>query len=244
MTLFHFNSVRAFVRAAAGISLAVLAACASPPSRFYTLGSDGGSTPADSTLGPAILIDMRPVKVPAAVARSQLVVQANATQVNVLEDDRWASPLADEIRNAMLTALSRQSGAVDVHGMARADNLAVYDVSVDVQRFEAWPGSHVLIDVIWTVRPSNSQETLTCHSIVSQPVAAGYDAIVDGHRHAIGRIAAQIAEGAREFSTTSKVHPIRIAATPGTTRKAPLSCPSLVGGSDAGTGAPVSGAAR
>jgi uncharacterized lipoprotein YmbA len=114
--------------------------------------------------------------VPAAMVRSQLVVQVNAIQVNVLEDDRWASPLADEIRNAMLAAVSRQSGAVDVHEMARADNVAVYNVSVDVRRFESWPGSHVLIDVVWTVRPSNSQETMTCHSVVSRSVSAGYDA--------------------------------------------------------------------
>jgi len=204
--LLQSYSLRAFVRGATAVSLAVLAACASPPSRFYTLGSEGGSTTADRTVSPAILIDMRPVKVPAGVARSQLVVQVNATQVNVLEDDRWASPLADEIHNALLAAVSRQSGAVDVHGMAHADNVAVYDVSVDVRRFETWPGSHVLIDAVWSVRPSNSQETMTCHSVVSRSVSAGYDAIVDGHRQALQRIATQIAQGIGELVKTSTVH--------------------------------------
>jgi uncharacterized lipoprotein YmbA len=237
VTLCQSHSLRAFVRAARGISLAVLAACASPSGRFYTLGSDGGSTTADGTSGPAILIDMRPVKVPAALARSQLVVQVNATQVNVLEDDRWASPLADEIRNAMLAAVSRQSGAVDVHGMARADNVAVYDVSVDVRRFETWPGSDVLIDVVWTVRPSNSQETMTCRSVVSRSVSAGYDAIVDGHRQALQRIATQIAQGIREFVKTPTVYLGRLAATRS------MSCPSMVE-AETRIDAPVSGAAQ
>jgi uncharacterized lipoprotein YmbA len=236
--LLQSHSVRAFVRVATVVSLAVLAACASPPSRFYTLGSEGGSTTADRTVSPAILIDMRPVTVPAAVARSQLVVQVNATQVNVLEDDRWASPLADEIRNAMLAAVTRQSGAVDVHGMARADNVAVYDVSVEVQRFETWPGSHVLIDVVWTVRPSNSQETMTCQSVVSRSVSAGYDAIVDGHRQALQRIATQIAQGIRELVETSTVHLGRRAAT---TRS--MYCPSMVE-AETTIDAPVSGAAQ
>ena len=237
MTLLQSHSLRAFVRVATGISLAVLAACSSPPSRFYTLGSEGGSTAADRTVSPAILIDMRPVTVPAAVARSQLVVQVNATQVNVLEDDRWASPLADEIRNAMLAAVSRQSGAVDVHGMTRADNGAVYDVSVDVRRFESWPGSHVLIDVVWTVRPSNSQGTMTCHSVVSRSVSAGYDAIVDGHRQALQRIATQIAQGIRELVKTSTVHLGRQAATRS------MSCLSMVE-AETRIDAPVSGAAQ
>lgn len=237
MTLLQSHSLRAFVRVATGISLAVLAACSSPPSRFYTLGSEGGSTAADRTVSPAILIDMRPVTVPAAVARSQLVVQVNATQVNVLEDERWASPLADEIHNAMLAAVSRQSGAVDVHGMARADNVAVYDVSVDVRRFEAWPGSHVLIDVVWTVRPSNGQGTMTCHSVVSRSVPAGYDAIIDGHRQALQRIANQIAQGIRELVKASTVHLGRQAATRS------MFCPSMVE-AETGIDAPVSGAAQ
>jgi uncharacterized lipoprotein YmbA len=165
---------------------------------------------------------MSPVTVPSAVARSQFVVQVNATQVNVLENDRWASPLADEIHNAMLAAVSRQSGAVDVHGIARADNVAVYDLSVDVRRFETWPGSYVLIDVVWTVRPSNSQETMTCHSVVSRSVSVGYDAVVDGHRQALQRIATQIAQGIRELVKTSAAHLGRQAATRS------MSCPSMV----------------
>lgn len=237
MTLYQSHSLRAFVRAATGISLVILAACASPPSRFYTLDSDGGSIATDSTSGPAILIDMQPVKVPAALARSQLVVQVSAIQVNVLEDDRWASPLADEIRNAMLAAVSGQSGAIDVHGMARADNVAVYDISVDVRRFEAWSGSHVLIDVVWTVRPSNGQETMTCHSVVSRSVPVGYDAVVDGHRQALQRIATQIAQGIREVAKTPTVHLGRQAAT------RLMSCPSMVE-AETGIDAPVSGATQ
>jgi uncharacterized lipoprotein YmbA len=186
---------------------------------------------------PAILIDMRPVKVPAAVARSQLVVQVKATQVNVLEDDRWASPLADEIRNAMLAAVTRQSGALDGHGMIRADNGAVYEVSVDVRRFESWPGSHVLIDAVWTVRPSNSQGTMTCHSIVSGSVSAGYDAIVDGHRQALQRIATQIAQGIRELVKTATAHLGRQAATRS------MSCLFMVE-AETRIDAPVSGAAQ
>lgn len=234
------RSWRTMVQMVTGLSLAVLTACASPPTRFYTLGTEGESAVASRTASPAFVIDLSPVKVPAAVARSQLVVQVNATQVKVLEDERWASPLGDEIRNALLAAVTRDAGAPDVS----TGDIPVYHVAVDVQRFESWPGSLALIDLVWSVRTSNDQETLTCHSVVGQPVSAGYDAIVDGHRQAIERIAAQIVEGIRQLSLTPAVHPVRLAGMSGTSRKAQLSCPSLTSRSDAGTGAPVPGTVR
>ncbi|AUT66420.1 PqiC family protein [Paraburkholderia terrae] len=243
MKLVQSRSWRAMARIVTGIGLVVLTACASPPARFYTLGTDGESTIANRTASPVFLIDVRPVKVPAAMARSQLVVQVNAAQLKVLEDDRWASPLADEVRNALLAALTRQASVLDVHEVARAEEVPVYHVSVEVQRFESWPGSHALIDAVWSLRSSSDQETLTCHSIVSQPVSAGYEAIANGHRRALQRIAVQIAEGVREFPATSRLHPVRLAVGPGTTRKAPLLCPSLAGGSDGETRTPVPGMA-
>ncbi|MEZ0606748.1 membrane integrity-associated transporter subunit PqiC [Paraburkholderia sp. IW21] len=223
-------SSRAFARVAAGICLAALVACGSPPSRFYTLGSGGGSATADRMGSSAVLIDMRPVTVPSALARSQLVVQVNATQVKVLEDDRWASPLPDEIRTAVLATVTRQSGALDVHDMARTDNVPLYRISADVQRFETWPGSHVLIEAVWSIQPSNGQETMICRSIASQPVSAGYDAIADGHRQALQRMATQIARGLRELARTSALHGSRQTVT------RPASCP-LMAYAETGIGA-------
>ncbi|CAB3791275.1 hypothetical protein LMG28614_03272 [Paraburkholderia ultramafica] len=233
------RSWRTIVRTVTGIGLVVLTACASQPTRFYTLGTNSEATIANRTTSPAFLIDMRTVRVPAAVAKSQLVVQVNAAQVKILEDDRWASPLADEIRNALLADVTRQAGAPGGHAMGEAGDVPVYQVSVDVQRFESWPGSHALIDAVWSVRALNGPETLTCHSIVSRPVSAGYYAIVDGHRRAIEGIAAQIAEGLRGFTGTSTVRPTRLAGTTGRKRKATLSCPALVSGSERGIDAPV-----
>ncbi|MGT2477265.1 PqiC family protein [Paraburkholderia terrae] len=224
-------------RAVAGVGLAVLTACASPPTRFYTLGADSESTTTTRTTSPAFLIDIRPVKVPAAVAKSQLVVQIEAARVKVLEDDRWASPLADEIRSALLADLTRQAGAPGGRAAVQRGDVPVYQVSVDVQRFESWPGSHALIDAVWSVRALNRAETLTCHSMVSQPVSAGYDALVDGHRRALRNIAAQIGEGVREFSVTSSAHAIRLTVTPDSTGKTSLTCPTL--GGERGMDAPV-----
>lgn len=237
MMRFRFSARCAMLRAVAAIGLAALGACSSPSGRFYTLGADGESTAETGTTHPSYLIDMRQVKVPASVARSQLVVQVNANRVQILEDDRWASPVADEIRNALLVAVTRQAGALDANEFTRSEGVPVYQISADVQRFESWPGSHALIDVVWSIRASNASQTLVCRSLVSQPVSAGYEAMVDGHRRAIQTIAAQIAAGLRGLSARSTtVH--------GGAGQAALSCPSLARPSDAGMEAPVLGAAH
>jgi len=212
------------------VGLVLLMACATPETRFYTLGAEAQPAVAKNVTSPALRVDVRPVKVPAAVARSQLVVQVNPAQVQVLEDDRWSSALPDEIRYALASRVSQQAGAFAASAVGRGEAVPVYQVGVDVQRFESWPGSHVLVDAVWSVSRSAGEETLTCHTTVSEPVSGGYQAIVDGHRRAINAIAAQIAEVVRAFAATAADRPSSPAGASGRTGMTTLSCPPLSGG--------------
>ncbi|MCP3725049.1 PqiC family protein [Paraburkholderia sp. CNPSo 3272] len=239
------RSSRTMVRTLVSVvGLALLTACATPVTRFYTLETDAGPAIAKNTTSPALRIDVRPVNVPAAVARSQLVVQINPAQVQVLEDDRWSSALPDEIRDAIATRVSRQAGASAANAVGRGEEVPVYQVGVDVQRFESWPGSHVLVDVVWSVSRSAGLETLSCHSVVSEPVSGGYQAIVDGHRHAINAIADQIGEVVREFAGTAADRPFRPSGASSRTGMTTLSCPQFLDGAQTaveGAAAPRSG---
>jgi len=212
------------------VGLALLTACATPATRFYTLGTDAEPTIAKNTTSPALQIDVRPVKVPAAVARSQLVVQVNPAQVQVLEDDRWSSALPDEIRYALAARVSQQAGASAASAVGRGGEVPVYQVGVDIQRFESWPGSHVLVDAVWSVSRSAGEEPLTCHSTVTEPVSGGYQAIVDGHRRAIDAIAAQIAKVVRDFAATAADRPSSPAGASSRTGMTTPSCPPFSGG--------------
>nr|WKF58361.1 hypothetical protein HUO10_002859 [Paraburkholderia busanensis] len=205
------RSTRGFVRGVVGVgALAgmVLAAmgCSSPASRFYTLGDAGatGAATVRSSAAPGWLIEVAPVDVPPAVAKNQLVVQTGPTQVKVLEEERWASLPGDEIRRALSTNLTQQLNTIDVYGTARADGVPVYRVSMNVQRFESWPGSHALIDAVWSVRAVRSGAVMTCRSVVSQPVGGSYDSVVDGHRKALMQISMQVAGAVRGMVAASR----------------------------------------
>jgi uncharacterized lipoprotein YmbA len=187
------RSPRGLARAAACLAacagLLMLAACSSsPPSHFYTLGADAAPATTRSAAASALLIEVSPVDVPSQVAKNQLVVQAGSTQVQILEQERWASLPGDEIRRALSSDLTQQLGTIDVYGTAYPEGTPVYRVTVNVQRFESWPGSHALIDAVWSVRAVRSETIMTCRSTITEPVTAGYDALVDGHRQAVQQI--------------------------------------------------------
>ncbi|KVU70542.1 hypothetical protein WK73_19500 [Burkholderia ubonensis] len=194
--------VNGFASGAAVVFAALaLAACSSPPARFYTL------TPADAALAvrtapanPPFLIEVPSVGVPEQVAKNQLVVQKNAAQVDVLELERWASPPADEIRRALSDDLAAQLGTIDVVNSAYPAGVPVYRVSVNVQRFESWPAKRAAIDAVWSVRAVGTQVVMTCRTSVAEPVGDGYDALVAGHRRALDAIATQAAAGVRALA--------------------------------------------
>ncbi|ABE28998.1 hypothetical protein DR64_1678 [Paraburkholderia xenovorans LB400] len=199
---------RGAVLAGALAGLVALAACSSPSSRFYTLGSDSTAAAAAPVSGrtpaaPAWLIEVAPIDVPPQVSKNQLVVQTGPTQVKVLEEERWASLPGDEIRRALSTSLTQQLNTIDVYGTARPDATPVYRVGMNVQRFESWPGSHALIDAVWSVRSVRSNAVMTCRSVVSAPVSGGYDALVDGHRQALQRISVQIASAVQAMAAAA-----------------------------------------
>jgi uncharacterized lipoprotein YmbA len=204
--------VRGAVYAGALAAAMAMAACSSPSSRFYTLGGADASAGAAASAAPAVartatapawLIEVAPVSVPPQVSRNQLVVQTGPTQVQLLEEERWASLPGDEIRRALSTNLTQQLGTIDAFGTARPDGVAVYRIAMNVQRFESWPGSHALIDAVWSVRAVRGNAVMTCRSVVSEPVSSGYDALVDGHRRALAEVSTQVAAGVRALAAAA-----------------------------------------
>ncbi|MEX3949870.1 membrane integrity-associated transporter subunit PqiC [Paraburkholderia sp. EG287B] len=178
---------------------ALVAACTSVPEvQTYTLGT--APRPAlrenasvDESAHPAFLIDVAPVVVPAQVARRQLVLQKDPVRVQVMEQERWSTAPADEIRQSLSARLSAALGTFEVASVPFQADQPVYRVSVVVQRFESWYASHALLDTVWTVRPRTGATMLTCHSIYSVPVGNGFGELVKGHQQAVSQLSDEIA---------------------------------------------------
>lgn len=183
------------------VALAALAGCASAPTHFYTL-QQSTSTRADApAVSSPFLIEVMPVAVPAQVDQAEMLVRQSEQRVVVLDNERWAAPLAAELRGAFATDLAAALGTRDVYGLPRPPATAVYRIQIDIRMFDSWPGRHALVDADWSVRGTAEGALVTCTSSASEDVQAGYDALVQGHQRAIARITADIAATVRSVAT-------------------------------------------
>jgi uncharacterized protein len=184
------RSLRSFAFALA----ATLTACSSAPTHFYTLLPP--AEPVTAAAAPAAFaIDVEPVGVPAEVDQVQWLVRTGPGQVAVLDNERWAAPLGDELRAALADELTRRLGARDVYKAANPAGVPVYRIQVEVRRFESVAAGYALIEADWNVarRDATSGSALACHSRVSQPVEPGYAALAVGHQRALAAIGTRIA---------------------------------------------------
>jgi uncharacterized lipoprotein YmbA len=177
----------------------VLAGCGSaPPLHYYTLVAPVAEAPPG---GPpaSFEFELLPVGVPAEADRPQLLVRQGAQGILVLDGERWAAPLADEVRAALSADLSREMNARDASGLP-AGGMPRLRVKLDLRRFDSLPGSYALLDASWAVHALQGGASVSCRSVIRQSVAAGYDALVQGHQKALRRLAAEIAATMRSVA--------------------------------------------
>jgi uncharacterized lipoprotein YmbA len=187
----------------AALAAATLAACASAPVHYYTLVPAPDSGQAASPASANFQFELMPVGVPAQDDVPQLVVRQGAQAVALLNGERWAAPLADEVRGALAVELARHTGAQDISGTAPTQGKPVLRIKVDLRRFDSSPGNYALIDATWTIRELGSQAVLTCSSRINESAGQGYAGLVAGHQQALARLAGQIASVAPAMAAGS-----------------------------------------
>lgn len=174
---------------------ALLAACAgSPAPRYYTLGAPQAA-PARVEAN-AATVWVAPVTLPESVDRPQWVVRLGPNRVAILDQHRWAEPLAGAISRGIAANLSALLGGARVSTDAQhAAAGPQVRVLVDLQRFETVPGRGVTIEALWSVRGSSDAEPRRGHSLVSEAVAetADYEALAAAHTRALALLSREIA---------------------------------------------------
>lgn len=179
----------------AGATLLALAcvACAAPPVHFHTLLAAERPAPREGVAparGPAILLE--PIRVPAQVDQPQWLVRLPDDTLALLEQERWASPVRDELHQALLEILTQRFGAVDARSaLAGAPPLRI---RVEVTRFELRPGE-AWLESIWIVGPRNAEgAALRCVSSLRESAGAGMAALAQADRRAVARLGEAIGE--------------------------------------------------
>lgn len=183
-------------RSAVLASLAfMLGACAgSPPARYYTLQEASSAQALQSATPLSVpanqpVIEVLPVSVPVQVDQPQIMLRDRAGAVTPLYSDRWAAPLADELRSALSDRLTRRLGVADVYEVKAARGEPVWRVQVDIQRFDSVLGEAATLDATWRLRAINLNAPASlCRTQIREPAGgADLQSLVAAHQAAVGK---------------------------------------------------------
>jgi uncharacterized protein len=171
---------------------AFAAACAAPPSHFYTLTHTATSSPTTSSFS----VVVGPVSIPAIVDLPQIVLSTGPNQVSLDEFNRWASPLQNNISRVVAENLVAMLGTPRVSQFQQSLNAdADYRVAIEVQSFESAPGEAATLNAVWIVRRTKGGKTETGRTTVREPAnEKSYDALAAAHSRALGRMSQDIAD--------------------------------------------------
>jgi uncharacterized lipoprotein YmbA len=178
-----------YLRFALAWLVSVGVGCTSAPVRYYTL-----TRPPDKILPASettLAIDVRVVHTPPQLNRSELMVRTGPTEVTLLENERWASPVKDEIKDAVRLELQRRLDRMA--GLRPAFTRLTLDI--DVQHLEAELGRYALLEASWsatssaTGQRSNGARATTCTFQADEKIHTGYAGMVEGYQREIAALA-------------------------------------------------------
>lgn len=184
--------------AGAVVAAALVAACASPEPTLHTLSPRNEAPAPDARFLRAFRLSG--VRVPDRLDKPQIVLRTSDSEVQALEQQRWAAPFGSELRDALSANLAGALSAVDVGGGVAPTGVPLYRIATDMRSYDARPGQNVTALVTWRVtrdaatQAQSSATALTCQNTLTVPASAGVDAVVASTQQLVQQWSQQIAQ--------------------------------------------------
>lgn len=144
-----------------------------------------------------MVVELLPVAIPERLNREELVLTGADGALTIRDGERWAAPLADEIRQSLDDSLWLHLRATDVYQAPvslTANGLPHYRVALRVERFDARLGDRAMVETSWTVRKLPQGPIALCRAQVSVPLSKpDVDAAVSGLAQAAVKMADAVA---------------------------------------------------
>lgn len=170
----------------------LLAACASRPDRFYTLSVLPDTAGARAVPTIHVLLN---VTVPSLVDRAEIVMTRPNNGILILDHERWAEPLADQVSQTLARDIEKRRGDVLIgdrsfdQGAAQTVNL-----KVDIVRMSARQPGHASIEAHWRVVDPSSELDQLGSDVFEVPLdSSGYATVAQGYSQALSALADTLA---------------------------------------------------
>ena len=187
------RSARSLRRVGLLVGVLALAACGTPPpTHFHSLMPTDIAALPGVPAASGVVVRLEPIRVPAQVDQAQWLVQLGDDSMAVLEQERWASPLRDELQQALMEELIVGQGAIDARTQPAPS--AVARVAIDVRRFDSLPGREARIQGSWTITGSDARNASRCEWLIRETAPGSFTALAAAHRRAVSRLGAAIGQ--------------------------------------------------
>lgn len=183
-----------------GLWMIVLLGCASPPTRFFVLGSVSGSEKMMSRMGErCFAIGIGPVKIPEYLNQPEIVTRITQNEIRVDEFARWAEPLEDNISRALAEKLRsllclRSIVIFPWRGGTPVD----YRIDVHVVQMDGTLGENAFLDVSWSIADGSDRRKpplVTKRSTYKESTGGrDYGALVVAQSRNLASLSREIAE--------------------------------------------------
>lgn len=193
----------------------VLLGCSSPKTSYYKLNSE--PIPMMTEANGKMRLMVGPVSVPARMDRPQMVVQRNGNEVQIYEYQRWAGSLKSDIGRVVGSSLARDLGTPNVWNFSEStESNFDYQILLDVQNIESSPDAGVVVDVLWTIKPTGEKKKVAVknanphsdtapkpqimmgRSLVREATSSpDLDALLAAQSRAFAKVGAEIAQSVR-----------------------------------------------
>lgn len=175
----------------------LLAACAGTPDHFYTLNTlpDAGRTAQSTPTTPMRLN----VTVPSLVDRSEMVLNTSTSAILILDHERWAAPLSDQVAQTLARDIEQRRSDLLI-GDGRFDTAASPPISlrVDIVRMSAQRNGRASIEAHWRiVEASAGVDRLGSDSLTVPVNGDGYGAVAQAYSELLSELSGKLAAEVR-----------------------------------------------
>jgi uncharacterized protein len=175
---------------------ALLGACASTPTNFYTLESQSRPPAVTTTASTKkLLIGIGPLTLPALLDRKGIVTRAENNSVQIAEFDQWAAPL----QNNVIAVLSKNVATLQPNAIVRAYPWSVYGnvdyrVIIDITRFDTQLGKSANLEASWAIMEEKNHTIISNgQTALQQPLNdAGYNTAAQGLSKLLSELSQQL----------------------------------------------------
>jgi uncharacterized protein len=137
------------------------------PSRFFTLSALTQNEPnaAKQPSGmPGISLGVGPVTLPGYLDRQEIVVRVARNQLILSENDRWAEPLDENVARVLSQNIAFLLRAERINAYPwPIDRKPVYQVEIEMLRFEANAEHQAQLSTRWVVRNTSMKDSIRYH---------------------------------------------------------------------------------